>query len=246
MLKEKIVLASVHRSPNSSPDNSNNISISLEILLRRFSLNLLVVGDFNYPRIDWEHYSTTSSPNNLNCKFLECTRDCFFEQFTSEPTRGKGSSQPTLIDLVLTNNPDIINKVKLDAPLGKSDHSVVEIIMENVLLTENKKFILNYNKGNYEEMKSLFNQNFVIKSENCENVNDQYDMLLDLLHEAINKYIPRISLANNKLNHKTTLNRSTKSKIHQKHRLWKLYLQTNNINVYKKYRKISNQIRLFM
>ena len=246
MLKEKIILACVYRSPNSLPDNYNDIKISLQILSRRFSSNLFVVGDFNYPKIDWEHYSTISSPNNLNPKFLKCTKDFFFEQFISGHTRGMGSSQPTLIDLVRINNPDITDKVKLNAPLGKSDHSLVEIIMENVLLTENKKFILNYNKGNYEEMKSLFIQNFVIKSENCENVNDQYDMLLDLLHEAVNKYIPRISLANNKLKHKTTLNRSTKSKIHQKHRLWKLYLQTNNINVYKKYRKISNQIRLFM
>ena len=70
-------------------------------------------------------------------------------------------------------------------------------------------------------------------------------MLLDLLHEAVNKYIPRISLTNNKLNRKITLNRSTKSKMRQKHRLRKLYLQTNNINVYNKYREISNQIRLF-
>ena len=206
---------------------------------------MLVVGDFNYPKIDWEHYSTTSSPNDLNVKFLECTRDCFFEQFISEPTRGRGSSQPTLIDLVLTNNPDILNKVKLDAPLGKSDHSVMEIITENVLLTENKKFILNYNKGNYEQMKSLFNQDFVIKTENCEDASDQYDMLLDLLQEEINKYIPRIYLTNNKLNRKTTLNRSTRSKIRPKHRLWELYFQTNNINVYNKYRKISDQIRLF-
>ena len=83
---------------------------------------------------------------------------------------------------------------------------------------------MNNNKGNYEQMKSLFNQDFVIKIENCEDVSDQYDMLLDLLHEAINKYIPRISSTNNKLNCKTTLNRSTKSKIRQKHRLWKLYL----------------------
>ena len=42
----------------------------------------------------------------------------------------------------------------------------------------------------------------------------------------------------------TDLNRSAKSKIRQKHRLWKLYLQTNNINVYNKYRKINNQITL--
>ena len=97
------------------------------------------MGDFNYPKIDWEHYSTTSIPNDLNSKFLECARDGFFEQFISEPTRGRRSSEPTLIDLVLTNNSDIIEKVNLDAPVGKSDHPVVETIMQNVLLTGNHK-----------------------------------------------------------------------------------------------------------
>ena len=67
-------------------------------------------------------------------------------------------------------------------------------------------------------------------------------MLLDLLYEAIDKYALRIPLTNNKLNRKTTLDRPTKSKIRQKHRLWKSYLQTNNIHVYNKYHKISNQI----
>ena len=156
------MLAYVYRSPNSSPDNSNNISKSLEILSRRFSSNFVVVGDFNYPKIDQEHYLTSSSPSNSNSKFLECTSDCFFDKSISEPTRGRGLSQTTLIDLVLTNNPDIINTVKFDASLGKSDHSVVE----------NKKFILNHNKGNYDQMKSLFNQDFVIKIENCEDVSD--------------------------------------------------------------------------
>ena len=133
MLKENIILARVYRSPNSTHDNSNDINKSLENLSRRFCSNLLVVGDFNYPKIDWEHYSTASSPNDLNPKFLECTRDCIFEQFITEPTCGRGSSQPTLIDIVLTNNSEIIEKV--------IDHSVVEIIMQNLLLTENKKFI---------------------------------------------------------------------------------------------------------
>ena len=52
VLKENIILMCVYRSPNSTPDDSNNISRSLKILLRHFSLNLLVVGDFNYPKID--------------------------------------------------------------------------------------------------------------------------------------------------------------------------------------------------
>ena len=92
MLKENIILACVYRSPNSTPDNSNDINKSFKNLAGRFSSNLLIVGDFNYSKIYWEHFSTTSSPNDLNSKFLEYTRDCFFQHFISEPTRGRGSS----------------------------------------------------------------------------------------------------------------------------------------------------------
>ena len=66
-------------------------------------------------------------------------------------------------------------------------------------------------------------------------------MLLDLLYEAIDKYIPRISLTNNKFSRKTTLNRSTKSKMLQKHRPWKLCLQANDTNVYTNIVKLVNK-----
>ena len=56
-------------------------------------------------------------------------------------------------------------------------------------------------------MKSLFNQHFVKKVEICEDVSDQYDMLRELLYEAIEKYIPRLSLTTNKLSRKTIINR---------------------------------------
>ena len=42
-------------------------------------------------------------------------------------------------------------------------------------------------------------------------------MLLDLLYEAIDKYVPRISLTSNKFSHKITLSSSTNSKIRQKY-----------------------------
>ena len=113
MLRERIILACIYRSPNSSPDNSNNIDKFLEIFSRRFSLNLLVVGDFNHPNIDWEHSSTTSSPPPPPPPPPPCARDCFFEQFISEPTRGRGLSQPTLIDLVLTSNQELLTKLSL-------------------------------------------------------------------------------------------------------------------------------------
>ena len=118
MLKENIILTCVYRSPNSTPDNSSDINKCLENLSRRFCWNLLVTGDFSYPKTDWKHYSTTSSPNDLNSKFLECTRHCFLNSLFQNLLVAGGSSQPTLIDLVLNNNPDITH---FDVPLRKSD-----------------------------------------------------------------------------------------------------------------------------
>ena len=69
-------------------------------------------------------------------------------------------------------------------------------------------------------------------------------MLLDLLAEVTDQYIPKIFLTNNKHNCKTTLRRSTKSKIRRNHSLSTLYLQTSGINIYNKYCKISSQLRL--
>ena len=54
-----------------------------------------------------------------------------FLKVISESPCGRGLSRSILFDLVLTNNPDIINKFDLDAALGKRDYSVVE--------TSNKK-----------------------------------------------------------------------------------------------------------
>lgn len=73
--------------------------------------NLLFFLYFNHPKIDLDHYSATDSLNDLNCMFLASTLDGFFEKFISESTSDRGSIEPALIDLVLINNPDIIDIV---------------------------------------------------------------------------------------------------------------------------------------
>ena len=91
--------------------------------------NLTVLGDFNYPRIDWVHYSTNSSISDSNYKFLLTTRDYFFQRYVKSSTRGRNSDNPSLLDLVLSNNNNnLIDNVSLLPPLGKSDHSTIEVL----------------------------------------------------------------------------------------------------------------------
>ena len=64
---------------------------------------------------------------------------------------------------------------------------VVGTNKENALLTKNTKFICNYNRGNYEQIKLKMNKDFVKKIEQCVDFSDQH-LLLESLHYVINKH----------------------------------------------------------
>ena len=42
-------------SPNSTINNSYNLNVLLKNISDKYNANLIVLGDFNYPRIDWVH-----------------------------------------------------------------------------------------------------------------------------------------------------------------------------------------------
>lgn len=50
------------------------------------------------------------------------------------------------------------------------------------LKKKKENFVLNYNKGNYEKTKLLFNQNFLKEIEICKDVNNRHGMLFEILH----------------------------------------------------------------
>ena len=54
-------------------------------------------------RINWEHWSTPHDETKEYEKFLEAFRDAFFYQHVNEPTRARGTDEPSLIDLILSN-----------------------------------------------------------------------------------------------------------------------------------------------
>ena len=61
----------------------------------------------------------------LNNTLIEVLRDCFLEQVITENTRARGTNVPSLNDLVLCNDRELINNINYLSPLGKSDHCVI-------------------------------------------------------------------------------------------------------------------------
>ena len=76
------------------------------------------------------------------------------------PTRGRSYDNPSLIDLALCNNDDLVLDVSVLSPLGKSDHSVIEIQVRcdiNVALQTDH---YDYKNANFNMIRSVFNSDF--------------------------------------------------------------------------------------
>ena len=90
------------------------------------SPELQITGDFNLPFIDWKCKSInpsctkTATDTSSGLALLEFMSTNFLEQLVDEPTR----KDLNILDLVLSNNTDLIHSVSV-SKTEKSDHDVV-------------------------------------------------------------------------------------------------------------------------
>lgn len=76
------------------------------------------MGDFNFREINWETTETTVGENHLVTVFLEGVKDTFFFQHVSHPTRFREGNEPSIVDLVLTNEENMIENIDYLTGLG--------------------------------------------------------------------------------------------------------------------------------
>jgi len=82
-------------------------------------LHLLVCGYFNYPDINW---TTNSCGNHCSKLFLDAVQDMYLFQHVETPTRFVQNSTSNVLDLVMTNEAEMIDGNNVLPALGLSDH----------------------------------------------------------------------------------------------------------------------------
>ena len=114
----------MHRSPHGQHENTIQLANLLpEISARRF-FHLVVMDDFYFKEVDWGNLETTKSENHISSFFLERVQDIFFFQHCKELTRYRQNQEPLLLDLIFTNEENMIEKVNYLQSLGKRNHLV--------------------------------------------------------------------------------------------------------------------------
>ena len=230
----KILIGCIYKSPNSTKENIELLhSILRSNEIQKFD-KVCILGDFNYPDINWDGEWT----GDLNNNFIECINDAFLSQKVREPTRHRQGQRPTTVDLVLVNDNDLISNIHHLAPFGKSDHDVLafQLYVTRQQCPLQNKYKYNLKKGDYDNLREFIScQEF--KGDDIENL---WLQIKDAILLGIDLYIPKINYNKEKKHKPVWLSKNVLRNIKKKYYTYKRYLQSKSGKDYQSYISVRN------
>ena len=115
--KEQLLIGIVYRSPSSSDDNNGRLLSAIKSInnFNHFS-QVLLIGDFNVPGINWEDSNYSGSESSLAANLFDAINDAYLFQHVSGFTRHRSGQRSSLLDLVFTSEFTLCNIIPHWAP----------------------------------------------------------------------------------------------------------------------------------
>ena len=237
-----VTMCLMYRSPGTQEEDNNKLIKQIESVCNKFqNQNLIILGDFNYPEINWSSEASEKDDNHKATNFLNCTHSNYLIQMIDKPTHYKPLQKPSLIDLILTRDSALIENIKFNPPFGKSHHLVLDFSIglatdNNTTAGNDAKFIID--KGDYEQMRRHMREqqwDSILPDDHC--TEQLYTSFSDVLNEAKVRFIPKKVFKQNKPKLKRTFipPPGVLEKVRLKRRLFKYYKKfptTQNFNLY--------------
>ena len=233
--QDSLLIGCIYRSPSSDDINNAKLIKMLEQISSRAFSHLLIVGDFNCKEINWELMTTTCIPSSCQAQLVQTINTLGWHQHVNFHTRFRRGNQPSLLDLVITNEINMIDNLSILNPIGKSDHGI--LIFDYLCYRENTapRSIPKYYLGNYEEMRNYFSQ---YEWKQSGDVTKAWDEMKSMVIRGTNKFIPKHTPGKRK--QKSWIDRTTIRSIKMKHRAWNKFNRLRSITNWNNYTKARN------
>ena len=233
------------------PPNTNTIPIvllheTLRILQQSLSSpNIIIGGDFNLPSVIWSDAGASIAPSpaygrEINDLFLDLINDVSLEQLVFQPTR-----QRNILDLVLSSHPDTISNVEV-VP-GMSDHEIIVFdinLYASTSCTKATYSVYLYHRGNLDGIRQdmlNFKDVFMSSTPHHNSVEVNWTSLKEALLKSVSKHIPMKKYKNSHRN-LPWINRSIKSHMKKRKKLYNTAKQLNTEEAWVNYRKSRNEV----
>ena len=136
------------------------------------------MGDFNYPNIEWNDLHASSDCS----EFLDLVMDNFLYQHVHFR-----AGENNILDLLITSDPNMVNKLECVGKLGSSDH--VLILAELNFLQKTLRQYPTGKKANMDRIKESLNVNWEQKFEG-KDTQLCWNEFKTFLHDSAQKNVP--------------------------------------------------------
>lgn len=184
------LLVVIYRADNDKDQNIKDKNLYENLSNASAHNTVVLVGDFNYRSIVWPfaHDQTLHDSAQL---FQKTYFDSALYQFITEPTRYQSGNTPSLLDLLMTNEEDLISGITYSAPIGKSDHSVIEFQIQYLISSNPAQGLFRRALHNIDydilnlELKNMISHHDMIKT-----VDEQWMDLKSEVEQVLNRHAP--------------------------------------------------------
>ena len=243
---DKLLVGCVYRPPSNTKEQNSLLYESILSITENRS-HVLLCGDFNQPGIDWENETTPGGTENQAYSFMEFVRDSYFIQHIRQPTHYRGNQSPTLIDLVFSNEDQMVRNIKHCAPLGKSHHQCIffDYYCYSLDHKENKtEERYNYKKADYESMKAFVLSRNLLEEIEGVSVEKAWESIETCIHDAVEQFVPKSYNSTNQGRRKPKWwSEPACNKIDEKAQAYAQWLRSQDDEDWKKYAKYRNQAK---
>ena len=156
------------------------------------SSNIILIGDFNLPAIDWSLNQQTPAANGgqLEESFCDLIEDNFLQQYISGSTHKDGNK----LDLLLCNCPEIIKNVSSLPPdqlCFPTDHHIIEFGIQKSFCRAKSvtRTIFDYRRGNFDGLRSYLTRN-PCGPISSNDINTCWSQWKEWFLHAVQKFIP--------------------------------------------------------
>ena len=221
---QNLLVGVVYRSPNSSDENNEKLLAMLRMAATVHCDYLTLCGDYNQPRIDWKASHCLDSEGAFGHAFLEVIEDLNLHQHATKPSRFRGE-QRSCLDLIFTNEENMIEEVYDLPPIGKSDHVCQkwDLIVDEVSFKNTTVIRRNFKHANWDKIKDDL-RNFEVDPNDSPCTSN--DKLVAFINETKTRNIPYCRPRSTKYRLPWTRNASVKKQRAAKWRSWKQFNRT--------------------
>ena len=238
---KKILVGSIYRSTSSTTNNDNLMLNLIEKANEIAGENrVLIMGDFNVPKIDWENSDIVSGGKIINVHMLDSIKDCFLYQHVRDSTRLRNDQESTL-DLIFTKEEEDVKNIEVMPPIGGSDHGVVvgDFVCEWKSKVEYKPRRMYY-KGKYDIIiKGLEQIDWKKEFEN-KTVQECWSFFKSKLEELVAENVP---MTKPRDYNEPWMNWQLMRLWKRKYFAWKRFTESKSYQRYREYKKETNEMK---